>query len=183
MTEGPAKTPVEQAVEHAVDLFVYAPIGLLFDGATLLPQLVEKGRSQVSMARMIGQFAVDQGRTEATKAASRLQDQAAGVLDFIGDSVVVPSAVRRPPPRGRPSRAGCRGCHRDGDRPGRGGHRRRGARPPTSPSPTTTASPPPRSSTGSPACRRRSWPRCSATKPPHRGRKTILSKVAQLQGS
>ena len=30
------KTPIEQAVEHAFDLFVYAPIGLLFEGASLL---------------------------------------------------------------------------------------------------------------------------------------------------
>lgn len=81
------RTPVEEALEHAVELFVYAPIGLLFEGASLLPQLVEKGKNQVSMARMIGKFAVDSGRTEATKAAGKLQDQAAGVLDFIGESV------------------------------------------------------------------------------------------------
>ena len=87
MNEPSDKTPAEQAVEHAVELFVYAPIGLLFEGASLLPQLVEKGRSQVSMARMIGKFAVGQGRTDVTKAAGKLQDQAAGVLDFLGDSV------------------------------------------------------------------------------------------------
>lgn len=87
MSEPSDKTPAEQAVEHAVELFVYAPIGLLFEGASLLPQLVEKGKNQVSMARMIGRFAVGQGRTEATKAAGKLQDQAAGVLDFLGDSV------------------------------------------------------------------------------------------------
>ena len=87
MSEQSDRTQVEQAVEHAVELFVYAPIGLLFEGASLLPQLVEKGKSQVSMARMIGKFAVNQGRTEATKAAGKLQDQAAGVLDFLGDSV------------------------------------------------------------------------------------------------
>ena len=87
MSEPSDKTPAEQAMEHAVELFVYAPIGLLFEGASLLPQLVEKGKSQVSMARMIGKFAVGQGRTEATKAAGKLQDQAAGVLDFLGDSV------------------------------------------------------------------------------------------------
>jgi len=87
VSEPSDKTPAEQAMEHAVELFVYAPIGLLFEGASLLPQLVEKGKSQVSMARMIGKFAVGQGRTEATKAAGKLQDQAAGVLDFLGDSV------------------------------------------------------------------------------------------------
>ncbi len=91
-----AKTPIEQAVEHAVEVFVYAPIGLLFEGASLLPQLVEKGKSQVTMARMIGQFAVQQGKGEATKAVGKLQDQAAGVLDFLGDSV---APVPADPPR------------------------------------------------------------------------------------
>ncbi len=81
------KTPVETAVEHAVEALVYAPIGLLFEGASLLPQLVEKGKAQVTMARMLGKFAVEQGRDEATKAASRLQDQAAGLLDFVGGTV------------------------------------------------------------------------------------------------
>jgi hypothetical protein len=81
------KTPVETAVEHAVEALVYAPIGLLFEGASLLPQLVEKGKAQVTMARMLGKFAVEQGRGEATKAAGRLQDQAAGLLDFIGGTV------------------------------------------------------------------------------------------------
>lgn len=83
MPESSERSPVDQAL----DLLVYAPIGLLFEGSTLLPQLVEKGRSQVTMARMIGKFAVSQGRTEAVKAAGRLQDQAAGVLGFVGDSL------------------------------------------------------------------------------------------------
>lgn len=95
--ENTEKTPAEQAIEHAVELFVYAPIGLLFEGASLLPQLVEKGKTQVSMARAIGKFAVTQGRTEATKAAGKLQDQAAGVLDFLGDSVTpIPSGSPHP---------------------------------------------------------------------------------------
>jgi hypothetical protein len=91
-------------VEHAVEALVYAPIGLLFEGASLLPQLIEKGRSQVTMARMIGKFAVDQGRGEASKAASKLQDQAAGVLDFIGGSVS-PTTFEPAPPPARPAAA------------------------------------------------------------------------------
>jgi len=81
------KTPVEQAVEHAFDLFVYAPIGLLFEGASLLPELVAKGKDQVVTARVMGKFAVEEAQKRATKAASKLQDQTAGVLDFLGDSV------------------------------------------------------------------------------------------------
>ena len=91
MTDQPPKSPVEAALET----FVYAPIGLLFEGSTLFPQLVEKGRNQVTMARMIGQFAVRQAGEEATKAAAKLSDQAAGVLDFIGGSV---TPIAEPPP-------------------------------------------------------------------------------------
>jgi hypothetical protein len=101
------KTPVEAAVEHAVEALVYAPIGLLFEGASLLPQLIEKGRNQVTMARMLGKFALEQGREEATKAAGRLQDQAAGVLDFIGGTVAPlpedPAASTPTAPAARPA--------------------------------------------------------------------------------
>lgn len=111
------KSPVETVVEHAVETLVYAPIGLLFEGASLLPQLVEKGRSQVTMARMLGKFAVDQGRAEATKVAGKLQDQAAGVLELIGGSATPtpngadtePSESRhagRPPARRAPKAPG-----------------------------------------------------------------------------
>jgi hypothetical protein len=84
--EATAKSPVEQAVEHAVEVFVYAPIGLLFEGSSILPQLVEKGRNQVTMARMMGQFAVTQGRSEAEKAAQKVGLQALDLLARFGQS-------------------------------------------------------------------------------------------------
>jgi hypothetical protein len=82
-----AKTPIEQAVEHAFDLFVYAPIGILFEGTSLLPELVAKGKSQVAMARMMGKFAVDQAAKSASEATAKAQDRAAGVISFLGDSI------------------------------------------------------------------------------------------------
>jgi hypothetical protein len=63
MTE--RKTPVETAL----DLFVYAPIGLALTAVEELPKFVEKGREQVTtrtaMYRMIGKFAVQQGQQTA----------------------------------------------------------------------------------------------------------------------
>jgi hypothetical protein len=97
----PEKSPAEQAIEQALDVFVYAPIGLLFEGASLLPTLVEKGKTQVTMARMIGQFAVGQGRTEAGKKADDLRNQAADLLARFAE-VKLPgqgASVPRPPPR------------------------------------------------------------------------------------
>ena len=85
-SEPEAKTPIEQAVEHAFDLFVYAPIGLLFEGTSLLPELIAKGKSHVATARVMGKYAIDQAQQSATSASAKLQDQAAGVIDFLGDS-------------------------------------------------------------------------------------------------
>lgn len=168
MTEAD-KTPAEQAVEHAVEVLVYAPIGLLFEGTSLLPQLIEKGRSQVTMARMVGKFAVKQGRGEATRAVSKLQDQAAGLLDIVGSSVTpaptAPTPIRRP----------------------------------AAPAPSATPPAPPSTSAGSLAIpdydglsashvvnrlAGLTAPELEAVRcheVAHRGRKTILSKVAQLQ--
>jgi hypothetical protein len=181
VTEGPTKSPVEEAVEHAVDLFVYAPIGLLFEGTSLLPLLVEKGKSQVKTARVIGRFAVKHGRSEATKAAGRLQDQAAGVLDFLGDSVV--GAPSRPS-GARPAPTGPRAVAPRRATPAAGGH-------PNGAAPVPAASlaiPDYDGLSASQVVNRlaglspdelRSVQQYEAAT---RGRKTILSKVAQLQG-
>jgi hypothetical protein len=92
-----AKTPVEQALDQAVDVFVHAPIGLIFDGPASLPKLIKAGRNQVTSARMIGQFAVQQGQTEATKALARLQEQAAASSGSSADPRRHP--LHRPPRR------------------------------------------------------------------------------------
>lgn len=168
------KTPAEQAAEHAFEVLVYAPIGLLFEGASLLPQLIEKGRSQVAIARMVGQFAVKQGRGEATKAVSKLQDQAAGLLDFVGDSVTplapdpAPVARTSPPPAAPAARPKLdRGKAVD---------------------PGTLAIPDYDGLSASHVVNRlagltaRELEAVRGYESAHRGRKTILSKVAQLQG-
>jgi len=74
------KNPLEQAL----DLFVYAPLGLLFNAEELIPQLVEKGKQQVAMARMFGKFAVDQGQEGAGKAIAKVQEQASEVVGQLG---------------------------------------------------------------------------------------------------
>jgi len=101
------KTPIEQAVEHAFDLFVYAPIGLLFEGTSLLPELVAKGKSQVAMARVVGKFAVDKAQSSVEGLSAKLQDQTAGVIDFIGDSItpVAPEPPAPEPPTPAPARS------------------------------------------------------------------------------
>jgi hypothetical protein len=61
------KTPVDQVL----DLLVFGPLGLAITAKTQMPEIVAKGRAQVegqlTMARFIGQFAVQQGKVEVEK--------------------------------------------------------------------------------------------------------------------
>jgi len=90
------KNPLEDAVEQALDAFVYAPIGLLFDGPARFPKLVRNGKSQVTNARMLGQFAVQMGRTEVQKRTSDLDGPVVDLLRGLG--VVPPAPAPAPTP-------------------------------------------------------------------------------------
>jgi hypothetical protein len=64
-------------IGHVLDLFVFAPLGLLAESHTIVPKLAESGRqhvdSRVQLARMVGQFAVQQGRQQAAKVVAGLR--------------------------------------------------------------------------------------------------------------
>ncbi|WP_436796025.1 hypothetical protein [Actinospongicola halichondriae] len=94
------KNPLEQAVDQAMDTFVYAPIGLLFDGPALFPKLVEKGRTQVQVARMMGQMAVQVGQSEAEKRVGKAQGQVRDSLVAVGlvPAPAKPAAEKAPAP-------------------------------------------------------------------------------------
>lgn len=62
-------------VDAALDVLLYAPLGFALEARSLLPKLVERGRNQVSMAKVMGQFAVQQGQVEATKRLGPVQEQ------------------------------------------------------------------------------------------------------------
>ena len=72
------KTPLEQAL----DLFVYIPVGLALTARDELPRLADKGRQRVTnemtMARAVGQFVVTQGQKEAEKAIKAATTRLAG---------------------------------------------------------------------------------------------------------
>lgn len=96
------KNPLDEAVEQALDAFLYAPIGLLFDGPARFPKLVRNGRSQVTNARMMGMFAVQMGRNEVTKRATELDGP---VLDLLRGLGLVPGATPTPTPAPTPTEA------------------------------------------------------------------------------
>src|SRR5215203_1004091 len=72
-------------LDLASDIFVYAPVGLALVASELLPQLVNRGRAylggQVPMARAVGQMAVRQGQTEASKVVDQALSQVGVVLE------------------------------------------------------------------------------------------------------
>ncbi len=173
--DGPVSNDDRSPVEAALDVFVYAPIGLIFDGPALFPKLVERGRNQVTVARTIGEFAVKQGQVEATKAAARLTEQAGGVLDSFTATPGTPADAPASPPQ--PTRAA----------------------PPPPPTPSAPASAAPDASglaipdydslSASQVVNRLAGLSSSeldavrAYESAGRGRKTVLNKVAQLQRS
>ncbi len=48
----------EQAVERLLDLFLYAPIGLVATGSENLDEYIRKGREKAMVARTVGEFAL-----------------------------------------------------------------------------------------------------------------------------
>ena len=81
------RTALDQAVDQLLDLLVYAPVGLAVTAREELPHLIEKGRQRVTaqlvLARMFGQFAVQQGQQEARRRADRLARHAADVAERV----------------------------------------------------------------------------------------------------
>ncbi len=55
---GPANT---EAADKLLDLFLYAPIGLVLDADLLAPDLARRGRQHSAVARQIGELVVKKG--------------------------------------------------------------------------------------------------------------------------
>jgi hypothetical protein len=214
-----SKTPAERAL----DLLVYAPLGLALSARDLLPSLVEKGRQQLSgqvtQARVIGQFAVQQGSKEAGKAFEKARSSAESTLSArLGENGAAPAPAPAPAPAATaPSPA-----REPAATPRPAPARVRPAPTEVRPTPTTTAAPTPAAAGPAPApepvraepppdagapaplagtlaipaydslSASQVVPRLSGLSPAeleavrdyevaHRGRKTILNRVAQLQ--
>jgi hypothetical protein len=80
VTENDDRTPADQIV----DLLVYVPIGLFFEAPTLLPKLAEQGRVHTRNARLFGQFAVRQGEAEVRRRLAGFEEQTTGLLRALG---------------------------------------------------------------------------------------------------
>jgi hypothetical protein len=74
------KSPVDQWFE----LFVYAPLGFALDARQLLPRFIDRGRSQVVLARVVGRYAVRKGSARAGDYLGQSQEQMAAMLATLG---------------------------------------------------------------------------------------------------
>jgi hypothetical protein len=74
------KNPVEQWFE----LFVYAPLGFALDARRLLPRFIDRGRSQVVLARVVGRYAVKRGSKRAGAYLDQSGSQMSAVLQALG---------------------------------------------------------------------------------------------------
>jgi hypothetical protein len=101
MGVSPSSSPLEEAFERAMEAFVYAPIGLVFEGPDPFPELVEKGRSQVTAAKMMGEFAVQIGQSEACK---RIEQGRAQLLETLGTTTHPDPRPSKPQARKAPTK-------------------------------------------------------------------------------
>ncbi|MCD9623085.1 hypothetical protein [Rhabdothermincola salaria] len=74
------RSPVDQVVDYCV----LAPLGFALEARSLLPTFIERGRSQVGVAKMVGEFAVKWGSTRVESAVVDAQEQAMGLLRLTG---------------------------------------------------------------------------------------------------
>ena len=83
-------TEARKPLDSALDLFVYVPVGLAVTAAEELPKLAAKGRSrvttQLTMARVVGQFAFSRGRSLLEQRVEHLASPAAGAGAPTGES-------------------------------------------------------------------------------------------------
>jgi hypothetical protein len=177
------REPLDELVAAAVDLFVYAPIGLFFEAPNLLPKLAEQGRVHANNARLFGQFAVRHGEAEVRRRLEGVEAQTTGLLKMFG--LVADDEPAAPPP---PPAAATDGPAPDADvgasfaPVGGNGHA------PPSPVVDELAIPGYDSLSASQVVTRLEGLSADeleavrAYESAHRGRKTILNKVAQLQG-
>lgn len=108
MTPGSGSAGERSPLDRAVDLLVYAPLGLAMTARDELPRLIAKGRKeaegQVGMARVVGKFAVDRGHKEAGKLLRQASTRLAG-LGLVPDPTRGARQAPPPPPPGAPEQA------------------------------------------------------------------------------
>jgi hypothetical protein len=93
------KSPLEVALEYCV----YAPLGFGLEARSLVPRFVARGRSQIMLARVVGKYALRKGAAAAEMALGPVGTPAVGLLRVAGlvpdqTAPTVPGAPAPPAP-------------------------------------------------------------------------------------
>ena len=179
MTTPDAPDP-RKVAEAALDVFVYAPMGLALEAKELLPKLAERGRNQVVMARLGARFAMQRAEAEVDKLLERLQpSETAPVTEPEPEPAAAP--VTEPTPE--PAAAAAEPVRSRTAKP-----RAKAAPKPKPRASATLAIPGYDTLSASQVVPRLDALRANELEAirrhevSHRGRRTILSRIAQLQG-
>lgn len=119
MTEAP-----REPVQSLLDVVFYAPIGAFFHGPAVVAELAERGRAQVANARVLGGVAVERGRNEVAEAASVVQSHLGDLLAAAARAAGAPMAgaddIARGPGSEDQQRSGDEGGSGVADNPAQG---------------------------------------------------------------
>lgn len=86
-------------LESLLDVFVFAPIGAALHGTEAVETLAAKGRQDVANARVIGRLAIRRGRTEAVRLSGEVQEALGDLLVAAARAAGAPmaGATEEPP--------------------------------------------------------------------------------------
>ena len=70
----------QSQLEQLLELFVYAPVGMIYEYEEVLPKLVRRGKSQVQLAKVLGQMAAKKGQEGLDGAVGGAAGGVAGVV-------------------------------------------------------------------------------------------------------
>ena len=102
-TSGSTSDP---ALERMLDLFVYAPIGLLATSLESLPELADKGRAKASTAQAVGAFATTMGTRQMRASIEGLEQRVADVLSIVREAASPRRAASSPTAEARSTDTG-----------------------------------------------------------------------------
>jgi hypothetical protein len=196
VTSDADRTPLDQVAAQAADLFVFAPIGLFFEAPSLLPKLAAQGRVHARNARLFGEFAVRHGEAELRRRVGDVEQQATDLFRMFGlvTDPQDPASVAEPSPTDATAAASAAGFTPSaGDGASGNGDTRADTRADAgsttdAPAADDLAIPGYDSLSASQVVTRLEGLTAAELEAvrtyenAHRGRKTILNKVAQLQG-
>lgn len=84
--------PRRNPLDTLLDAVVYAPIGAFFHGPEVMSELAERGRSDVNNARALGTMAITRGRAEADQLRHTATERASDLLVAVARAAGAPLA-------------------------------------------------------------------------------------------